>query len=888
MLPFSDSTMANIRKEIQFIWRVHASYHLEGKMRLFSLQEQNMWHSKEPGFVLWFSEKETEDALQKMALFYRRGEQPNTPLLLDPLLYHVSEASPIPTPVGTGMLWTTILPPAGQATIPQRTVERLQGLGCLISPLTKQQPDGTLIEHAGLKLLHFLKEPTRPSQEMKPYEHDGTLLPGMQALADIADCAENAFFHRHYLLSGINYQHHEPTAPETPSAIQHPDFKTLFPEKTLPDSRNISLHSKHLQYLQDAATCWNAYGRRQALYDRYGVDISNLERNLQSETAATESAEETKKELGLLWHAQKKAGLSGKMRLFTMPDQSIWRARNESLEIWFDETELDHAAERIQFYFNGGVLPNSPLLLDPIIYQPDDSGQMTPVGTAIIWCSAISTGQEEYSEKSTQRINELGLFTGNFLRAQSSISGLKMLGFLKEPYRFSPEEQHALLTLRQTKKQELSSLSPEERDARRAALDVFNTSKDYNSHEIAADAHTALSIPGIDALFSIANTNGDGFEPYYLISGLEYLCTNGAFAAQRMQQPFGNSPEEWDAIIAHYTINLQHVMDAKKCWESYDKLHLLWDRFGIDVPNLEKNLHYYNLCGRKLELLALTGDSREDGNEKFQFVVPGWIPRAAITIIGATGGTGKSSLAHRLAILTSSDWRADDPNPIWLGSEIHKKDCEGLSIYFSGEDSAPIVNARAELMDTEGRSKRLLVKYGADFGTTPDGKEKNIGHFLEELSVLPKVDMVVIDPARKYLIGDEDDSEVVSQFFEAIEKFAVEKNCGMVVVHHLQKQAHPHDTRDILDLLRGSQVFIDRARVVIGLMREGEKTIAGLAKNNIPPQMGLVEGERLFVRDPERLDLFWLPGDEGVRRFDITREELVEMKRQREKESKKS
>ena len=36
----------------------------------------------------------------------------------------------------------------------------------------------------------------------------------------------------------------------------------------------------------------------------------------------------------------------------------------------------------------------------------------------------------------------------------------------------------------------------------------------------------------------------------------------------------------------------------------------------------------------------------------------------------------------------------------------------------------------------------------------------------------------------------------------------------MVVVHHLVKNAHPTDTRDIYDLLRGSQVFIDRPRAL--------------------------------------------------------------------------
>jgi RecA-family ATPase len=265
----------------------------------------------------------------------------------------------------------------------------------------------------------------------------------------------------------------------------------------------------------------------------------------------------------------------------------------------------------------------------------------------------------------------------------------------------------------------------------------------------------------------------------------------------------------------------------------------------------------------------------------FDFLVEGWLPRGSVTVMGATGGTGKSSLAHRLAIMASMDWREDE-QPKWLGMPLHKDRAKGVVIYFSGEDSAAIVNARASMVDPEGRSSRLMLQRN-DFGLRPDGKKASIGDFLQKLRRLPDVSLVVIDPARKYLEGDEDDSEVVSNFFEAIEEFAVEKNCGMVVVHHLVKNAHPRDTRDIYDLLRGSQVFIDRPRAVIGMMREGPYTVVGLSKNNIPPNLGSIQGERLFVRDPDRLDLVLLPGKEGIRLFDVTADELREIREKAER-----
>jgi hypothetical protein len=85
-------------------------------------------------------------------------------------------------------------------------------------------------------------------------------------------------------------------------------------------------------------------------------------------------------------------------------------------------------------------------------------------------------------------------------------------------------------------------------------------------------------------------------------------------------------------------------------------------------------------------------------------------------------------------------------------------------------------------------------------------------------------------------------------------------------------------------MLRGSQVFIDRPRVVIGMFRDGPYTVAGLAKNNIPPNMGMVTEERVFARDVKKLSLVWLPGTEGIRNAEFTPEELEEISKKAKKE----
>ncbi len=240
----------------------------------------------------------------------------------------------------------------------------------------------------------------------------------------------------------------------------------------------------------------------------------------------------------------------------------------------------------------------------------------------------------------------------------------------------------------------------------------------------------------------------------------------------------------------------------------------------------------------------------------------GLIPRGAIFVLAGTGGTGKSSIAHQLCNLVSTDWN-DDEQPMWLGQQVNKKLCKGVCIYFSGEDGPAIIGARNDIFDPEQRAKRLMFQR-TDF-RDDRGEEIEFAEFLDRLKKMPTVPLLVIDPARKYLTGDENDAGVVSEFFEAIERFSHERNTAVIVVHHLAKGAKPKSARDVVDELRGSQVFIDRPRVVIGMFREGPRTIVGLGKCNIPPSLGMVIEERVFAHNPKNLSLTQLPGPEGVR-----------------------
>lgn len=540
-------------------------------------------------------------------------------------------------------------------------------------------------------------------------------------------------------------------------------------------------------------------------------------------------------ELLTLFAAHKAVGLQGKMCLYSLPSQDVWRSMTGGTQVWFDETELPAALEAIKTHYRDGALPNTPLLLNPVIHSVQPDGSLKAEGAGFIWTTSFLLGVAQLQKEQIKRVNDLGALTGFFERGENDKAGLKILAFSKSAVKVNSD---------------------------------------------------GMSVKGTQELAHVAFLNSPDYTPYYLLSGLQYLAKHGLFGHDAFTAllPAGadiSTAEGRAALVAQHSIDPQSVLDAAQAWDAYDHHHSLYEKFGTDVSQIENNLKFFNLCARDIALFDATGVRHMDVDTSvgFDFLVDGWIPKGAVTVIGASGGTGKSSLAHNLAVKAAIDYAPDAPAPTWLGSKVNTDSCKGIVVYLSGEDGPAIVHARAKVFDPEGKAHRLMV-LRTDFG-----EDANLAQFLKRLHKLPEVPLVVIDPARKYLTGDENDASVVSDFFEAIEEFAINRNAAVVVVHHLAKGARPTHVSDIYDLLRGSQVFIDRPRVVIGMYREGPYVVAGLSKNNIPPQLGMAQGERVFARDADHLELVQLPGEAGERiAANITEEMLEQIKAAAESE----
>lgn len=536
-------------------------------------------------------------------------------------------------------------------------------------------------------------------------------------------------------------------------------------------------------------------------------------------------------ELDLLWTAHKAVDLDGYMCLYTPVEQVPLRNKQPGFSFWFGPDEVETAVQQVIQHYHQGELPNSSLLLNPIVHTKQKDGSYKPVGSGIIWCTSLSLGIHVLKDESTERLWDIGVLASPFHRGSSERGGLKILAFCDE------------------------------------------------AQPLAADGRTVI---GCRELYELADIPSDLYTHYYLLSGISYLTNNGLFQHPDISALFPpnmlKDKKSRQKLVKDSALSIQKVLDSAFCWNSYEHHHSLYKKFGTNPDDVEGNMKFFNLVARDVDLFDSTGPMRKEADEMFEFIVPGLIPRGCVTLLAATDGSGKSSIAHQLCVLAAIDYEPGEEAPRWLGQRLAIEKCKGICVYFSGEDGAPIINARAAIFDPKGRAKRLMFQR-VNFG---DGV--TFAEYLKRLEKIPDVPIMVIDPARKYLTGDEDDAGVVSEFFEAIEEFAIKKGTAVVVVHHLQKGAHPETASEIRDCLRGSQVFIDRPRVIIGMVRDGAYTIAGLAKNNIPPNLGMVTEERVFARDPKTLNLIWLPGHKGVRNANLSQKEIDKLAEEAKKE----
>lgn len=248
------------------------------------------------------------------------------------------------------------------------------------------------------------------------------------------------------------------------------------------------------------------------------------------------------------------------------------------------------------------------------------------------------------------------------------------------------------------------------------------------------------------------------------------------------------------------------------------------NRVAIPAAAIRRSVAIIEMVEADLEEYALlAGISRASA----EFVVPGLIPKGTVTLLVGSRETGKTTAMHELCA------KLECPNPAaqphFLGVPVKT----GLvTVFISGEDPLEFFS---------DRRLTFAIDWGDGAGLIIDATTKSIDEILP-LLVKIKPDLIVIDPVRKFLDGEEDSSTKVNAFFEGLEKLnkALNKKCAIVVVHHCRKDLKARRLADIMP--RGSGVFMDRPRVVLGMLLLPDGTTSvGILKHNFPPSVPMWE-----------------------------------------------
>jgi AAA domain len=253
----------------------------------------------------------------------------------------------------------------------------------------------------------------------------------------------------------------------------------------------------------------------------------------------------------------------------------------------------------------------------------------------------------------------------------------------------------------------------------------------------------------------------------------------------------------------------------------------------ISLEQLKRNLvdafARWHMAGASPSLFMRLGrrKDRADGKEVVRWLVEGILPAGKVCLLAGQQGSGKSTLVSELAVAVAGDARGRE----WLGQPVVEENAGGIVAILSGEDDAGTFNARLGALDPNDEVKRIMF-YGQDGRT--------LSELCEEIGKLSNLTLLIVDPARRYLVGDEDGSEGVSSFFGTLETLAKGTGATVVVVHHLTKNASPASLAGIREAIRGSAVWTDRPRVVIGLYQRQGVTTVGVIKHNIPPAFPMI------------------------------------------------
>ena len=206
------------------------------------------------------------------------------------------------------------------------------------------------------------------------------------------------------------------------------------------------------------------------------------------------------------------------------------------------------------------------------------------------------------------------------------------------------------------------------------------------------------------------------------------------------------------------------------------------------------------------------------------WLVDKFVEASKPALLASIGGVGKSMLALDLCLKVSRG------SGTWFGHDINSA---GNSVFISAEDDQNEIHRRLVVLDPN--KTRLGMKEDVYAYTIPDtGKPlilvqdnaqglnltQQADELLEELSQIPDLKLVVLDPIQAMSAAPLSSSNEAAQLFmQLCSSIAAQFDCVCLSIHHMNKAALSSngDAMSARQAIRGASALVDASRNAIAL-----------------------------------------------------------------------
>lgn len=226
-----------------------------------------------------------------------------------------------------------------------------------------------------------------------------------------------------------------------------------------------------------------------------------------------------------------------------------------------------------------------------------------------------------------------------------------------------------------------------------------------------------------------------------------------------------------------------------------------------------------------------------------------WIPKEMITMFAGDPGTGKSRLALWFCKLATEGLEWPDGN-LAAASNV---------IYVDAEAAQVITKERCIEMGLP-MDKVFVPNLGNDMLSQPDLAEEEHRNQLSNMVEEVQPSLIVIDSMGGIKSGGENKKEEMQPIMLYLTRLVQNRNCSVLVLHHLNKGSLAESEEITLNRLRGSTAISQFSRSVIFISNKPQGTKLWVGKSNVAK-----------LADPLRVDSIvdYVNGESVVRGFEF-------------------